>query len=80
MRTSRFITAMLSKKPVPVLLLSLTFLSVIHADTKATLDGPQIVTALKESYGERAAKRGTAWLKLMEPDISLSEKDTSFHY
>jgi predicted transglutaminase-like cysteine proteinase len=67
---------MLSKKPVPILFLSLTFLSALHADSKATLDGPKIVAALQESYGERAAKRGKAWLKLMQPDSSLSDRDT----
>ena len=76
MRASRFITAMLSKKPVPLLFLSLTFLSTLHADSKKTLDGPKIVAALQESYGERAAKRGTAWLKLMQPDSNLSDRDT----
>ncbi|GAC18612.1 transglutaminase-like cysteine peptidase [Paraglaciecola arctica] len=75
MRASRYITEMLSKKPVHVLFLSMTCLSALHADPITTLDGPKIVAALEKSYGERAAKRGTAWLKLMQPDISLSEKD-----
>ena len=75
MRASHFITEMLSKKPVYVLLLGMTFFSVIHADSRAKLDGPKIVTALKNSYGDRAAKRGSAWFKLMQPDVSLSEND-----
>jgi predicted transglutaminase-like cysteine proteinase len=76
MRASRFITAMLSKKPVHILLLSMTFLSALYADPRTTLDGPKIVAALEKSYGKRAAKRGTAWLKLMQPDASFSENDT----
>lgn len=75
MRSRRFITAMLSKKPVHILFLSMSFLSVLHADSKITLDGPKIIASLEKSYGERAAKRGKAWLNLMEPDPSLSESD-----
>lgn len=75
MRASHFITVMLSKKPVYVLLLSLTFFSMLHADSRTKLNGPKIVAALKNSYGDRAAKRGAAWFRLMQPDASLSEKD-----
>jgi predicted transglutaminase-like cysteine proteinase len=74
MRASRFIAAMLLKKPVHVLLLSMILLSAI-ADPGTKLDGPKIVSALEASYGERAAKRGTAWLHLMQADPSLSEKE-----
>jgi len=76
MRASRFIAGMLSKKPVLVLFLSMCFWSVLYADSRTTLDGPKIVAALEEIYGERAAKRGKAWFNLMEPDASLSDKDT----
>jgi predicted transglutaminase-like cysteine proteinase len=76
MRASRLITGMLSKKPVHVLFLSTTFFSALYADPIIALDGPKIVTALEKSYGERAAKRGTAWLNLMKPDNSLSDSDT----
>jgi predicted transglutaminase-like cysteine proteinase len=75
MRASRFIAAMLSKKPVLVLFLSMTFLSAIYADPGTKLDGPKIVSALETSYGERAAKRGTAWLHLMQANTRLSEND-----
>jgi predicted transglutaminase-like cysteine proteinase len=74
MRASRFITVMLSKKPFHLLLLSMIFLSAI-ADPGMRLDGPKIVSALTASYGERAAKRGTAWLNLMQENTSLPEKD-----
>lgn len=76
MRASRFITVMLSIKPVHILFLNILFLSVSYAGAKTSLDGSKIVSALKENYGERAAKRGKAWLKLMQPDTSLSENDS----
>ncbi len=75
MRASRLLTAMLSIKPLRVLLLSMFFLSVIYAEPLVQLDGPKIVSALKKVYGERAAKRGRAWLNLMQTDTSLSEID-----
>ena len=75
-RASHFITIMLSIKPVHILFLSMVFLFAIHAEPRTKLDGPKIVSALKESYGERAAKRGTAWLSLMQSDASLSENDS----
>jgi predicted transglutaminase-like cysteine proteinase len=48
-------------------------LSVLHADSLPPLDGDKIVASLKKSYGERAEKRGRAWLKLMEPAADSSE-------
>lgn len=76
MRFSRFITIMLSIKPIHILLLSMFFLSAIYAEPKTKLDGLKIVSALKESYGKRAAKRGAAWLSLMQSDAGLSENDS----
>lgn len=75
MRASHFITEMLLKKPVHILFLSMTFLSALYAAPKIALDGPKIVQALANNYGERAATRGTAWLNLMVPDASLLEKE-----
>jgi len=72
MRTSRFLTVMLSK-PVQVLLLSMALLTVLHADSLPALDGPKIVASLEKNYGKRAGKRGRAWLKLMQPEVNSSE-------
>jgi predicted transglutaminase-like cysteine proteinase len=47
----------------------------LKASDSNQLDGPSIVSALEQSYGERAGKRGQAWLKLMQGDPSLSELD-----
>jgi len=75
MSANHFIVTMLSKKSVLVLFLSLAFLTTIYADPKTSLNGLKIVSALEENYGERAAKRGTAWFDLMQPDARLSEID-----
>jgi predicted transglutaminase-like cysteine proteinase len=75
MRNSSFITRTLLTKPVHILFLSMTFLSALYADQITALDGPKIVEALNKNYGERAAKRGTAWLNLMVPDSSLLENE-----
>jgi predicted transglutaminase-like cysteine proteinase len=75
MRARPFILAKLSKKTATVLILVMTFLTTTHAYSKTSLDGPKIVSALEENYGERAAKRGTAWLGLMQADPKFSEND-----
>ena len=49
MRASRFITVMLSIKPVHILFLNILFLSVSYAGAKTSLDGSKIVSALKEN-------------------------------
>lgn len=75
MRSSRFIIRLLLKKPVHLLFLSMTFLSALYAQQKTALDGVKIVEALQQSYGERAAKRGRAWLNLMIPEDSSLENE-----
>jgi predicted transglutaminase-like cysteine proteinase len=75
MRNSPFITRMLLKKPVHILFLSMSFLSALYADSITVLDGSKIIEALQNSYGDRAAKRGTAWLNLMVPDSSSLENE-----
>lgn len=75
MRANHFIATMLSKKTFLVLFISMIFLSTIYANTKTSLDGPKIVSALQEKYGERAAKRGTAWLNLMQAGSNFSVDD-----
>ncbi|MFT5283525.1 MAG: hypothetical protein ACI94Z_002373, partial [Yoonia sp.] len=66
---------MLSSKTVHILLLSIAVLPALYAGNQSELDGAQIVAALAENYDERAVKRGKAWLQLMQPDPSLSERE-----
>lgn len=49
--------------------------SLPYADQFTALDESRIVASLKNSYGERAEKRGRAWMKLMKPDTARSEMD-----
>ncbi|MFT5995588.1 MAG: putative transglutaminase-like cysteine proteinase [Glaciecola sp.] len=74
-RTKRFITGVLSSKTVHILLLSIAVLPALYAGNQSELDGAKIVAALAENYDERAVKRGKAWLQLMQPDPSLSERE-----
>lgn len=76
MRANRFTKNTLSKKSIHILLLSITLLPALHADNPTALDGPKIIAALEQSYGERAGKRGKAWFNLMQPDASISERKT----
>lgn len=58
-----------------ILLISLLFLSSLFAQSTLPLDEKSIVTSLDQSYGERAAKRGQAWFKLMQPNTEDTERD-----
>ena len=75
MRANHFIATMLSKKTVLVFFISMTFLTTVYAEPSTSLDGPKIVSALQENYGERAAKRGAAWLNLMQAGSNFSVDD-----
>ena len=61
--------------PVRVLLVSLLTLSVIHARSNPPLDQKKILASLEQNFGERAAKRGKAWFKLMQESKPLPEED-----
>lgn len=78
MRIHRLFIRMFSKL-LQVLLLSMMLLSVIYAkSTKSTSviegQGQKILSALEKNYGDRAEKRGKAWLKLMKPKSALSNR------
>jgi predicted transglutaminase-like cysteine proteinase len=72
MKTSCFLTAMLSK-PIKILLYSMALISILSANPIQPLDGNKIVAALEKNYGVRAGKRGKAWIKLMKPKSSTTE-------
>lgn len=67
---------MLLKKPVCLLLLLMTFLTALYADSTTPLNSSKILAALKTSYGDRAEKRGNAWFQLMESNANLPENQT----
>lgn len=55
-----------------LLLLGVTLL---YAQSPSRLDRPKIINALHHNYGERAAKRGNAWFKMMENSYNLKEAE-----
>lgn len=63
-------------RSVQILLISLLFLSAIFAQSTLPLNKERIITSLEKSYGKRAAKRGQAWFKLMQPKAENTEKDS----
>ncbi len=70
-----FLTIVLSK-PIQVLLLSISVLSVLNAYQDTQLNEGKIITSLQDNYGDRAGKRGKAWFKLMKPESVRSDKET----
>jgi len=45
----------------------------LYAKQTSTLDNQKIIKALKKNYGERAGKRGNAWVKILTQSDSLTE-------
>lgn len=65
----------LLKKKIFVVMVIMLSLPPLYSDDGVLLDGPKIIAALEDSYGGLAAKRGAAWLSLMEPKANLSERE-----
>lgn len=61
---------------IQIFLVSLLFLSTNFAQSIVPLNEARILSSLKESYGERAVKRGKAWFKLMQPQANTTERKT----
>jgi len=57
------------------LIFSAGLLCVLYVKSEPGLDGQKILTSLEKNYGERAKKRGNAWLKLMKTEAESTEKD-----
>ncbi len=55
-----------------ILLISATLL---YAKSSSQLDEPKIINALYSNYGERAAKRGQAWFKVVAKSYDVSESE-----
>jgi predicted transglutaminase-like cysteine proteinase len=63
----------LLQKKIIIVLFIVMILPPLYSDNGIVLDGKKIIATLEESYGEMAAKRGRAWLKLMQPETSFTE-------
>jgi len=64
---------LLSKWSLNLLVLASFLTSGLYAKQTSTLDNQKIVAALKKNYGERAGKRGNAWVKILTQSGSLTE-------
>jgi len=60
-------------KSSQVLLLSSATVALLFAADPKPLDEDKILSSLHQHYGERAQKRGTAWIKLMKPNEPQTE-------
>lgn len=49
--------------------------ALLYAKTVSQLDKPKIINALYSHYGERAAKRGQAWLQMVAKSYQLNEAE-----
>jgi len=45
----------------------------LHASIPTAMNGEKVVSVLKENYGERAEKRGRAWINLLKGDYSTEQ-------
>jgi len=72
MKKNGFLAALFSRL-FQLLLYSVVFLSTLYATPTSPLNGKKIVSALEQSYGSRAAKRGKAWLKLIKKNAANTE-------
>jgi predicted transglutaminase-like cysteine proteinase len=70
------------KKIILINLLTVISISYLHANIAAVIDSQKIIAVLKANYGERAAKRGEAWMQLLthidESDINKLERTNQF--
>ena len=63
-------TASTLKKSVLISLFAYLSTSYLHATIPSAMNSEKVVAVLKSNYGERAAKRGQAWVNLLQGDYS----------
>ncbi len=47
----------------------------LYAKSDSSIDNQKVIDALKKNYGERAGKRGNAWVKILTQDKALSNRE-----
>lgn len=47
----------------------------LYAQSDSSIDNQKVIDALKKNYGERAGKRGNAWVKILTQDKALSNRE-----
>lgn len=61
--------------PLKLALATSFFTFGLYAKSSSNIDNQKVIEALKKNYGERAGKRGNAWVKILTQDKALSERD-----
>ena len=47
----------------------------LYAKSDSSIDNQKVIDALRKNYGERAGKRGNAWIKILTQDKGLSNRE-----
>lgn len=47
----------------------------LYAKSDSNIDNQKVIDALRKNYGERAGKRGNAWIKILTQDKGLSNRE-----
>lgn len=47
----------------------------LYAKSDSGIDNQKVIDALRKNYGERAGKRGNAWVKILTQDKALSNRE-----
>lgn len=47
----------------------------LYAKSDSSIDNQKVIDALRKNYGERAGKRGNAWVKILTQDKALSNRE-----
>ena len=47
----------------------------LYAKSDSSIDNQKVIDALRKNYGERAGKRGNAWIKILTQDKGLSNSE-----
>lgn len=64
-----------TKWPLHILIVMLILMNNLYAKSPDEIENKEITSALKKVYGNRAEKRGNAWIKILSQSKALSEID-----
>tara|TARA_B110001452_G_scaffold263146_1_gene264175 strand:+ start:79 stop:780 length:702 start_codon:yes stop_codon:yes gene_type:complete len=61
--------------PFKLLLVPMLISFGLYAKSDSSIDNQKVIDALRKNYGERAGKRGNAWIKILTQDKGLSNSE-----
>ncbi|OIQ47966.1 MAG: hypothetical protein BM565_03930 [Gammaproteobacteria bacterium MedPE] len=61
--------------PFKLLLVPMLISFGLYAKSDSSIDNQKVIDALRKNYGERAGKRGNAWVKILTQDKALSNRE-----